>query len=94
MASKYDTQELVSALKDSGLTHKEYCSRNGIPASTLAYHLKKHRKNRDTGLENTGRQSFVPVDLKPAGNNRVSTLIIYKGDLSCDELKRFLEPGL
>jgi hypothetical protein len=83
--TSYNTQELIQDLKASGLTHKSYCTQKGIPASTLAYHLRKHRSSLQTEGEKPSTQSFIPVDLQTT-NRCCRTLIILKGELSCDDL--------
>lgn len=90
--TSYNTQKLIQDLSASGLTHKAYCTKKGIPASTLAYHLRKHRNQLQVGTKNSA-QSFIPVDL-PATSSRHRTLIILKGEFSCDELIKIATSSL
>lgn len=93
MASKYNTQKLIKDLKSSGLTHKVFCAQRGIPVSTLAYNLKKHRTSLKAGTEDQCSHSFLPIDIKASGS-RFRTLIILKGDFSCDDLIKIASSDL
>jgi hypothetical protein len=52
--------ELVAGYRASGLARKSYCSRIGIPVTTLDYYLRRES-------ERARKQArLVPVEIKPA----------------------------
>jgi hypothetical protein len=92
MAS-YNTQNLIDDFNSSGLTHKAYCTKKGIPTSTLAYHLRKHKNRLRQEAQNPGSPSFIPVDLRTEGS-RFRTLLILKGEFNCEDLVKIVSSDL
>ncbi len=89
----YNTEELIQGLKESGLTQEAYCAQHSIPASTLAYHIRKYKRdNGQTQPVTKSTPSFIPVDLSAQGSSTSSqTVIIVKGNFDCTELVKILE---
>ena len=54
--------ELYHRQQDSGLTVKDFCSNEGIAASSFYYWRKKLRKN------NVERKNFIPLVVKPSSS--------------------------
>ena len=77
------TAKLVSSFKSSGLTQKEFCSKQKIALSTLQYHLSKSRKSVSKDTKVTGG-SFLPLRINqvpypPATGSK--TVLLLHGDI-------------
>lgn len=87
----FDTNHLISQLKESDLTQRAFCEKNKIPVSTLAYHLRK-QKNAESGNNKSPVQDqFIPVSFNenPLSNDTCS-IIIVKGSFSMKSVSEFI----
>lgn len=75
----YDTQELVSRFRSSGVSQKTFCERESVPVSTLQYHLQKVRR-----ASMTDGPGFVPLSVDGAGLE--CSVVIVRGRLSGRDL--------
>lgn len=85
---KHTTTELVSSFKSSGLTQKEFCTREKIALSTLQYHLRKSRKQR-SWKKKEGTGNFLPllISNKESHSKASSkTVLLLHGEISIEEL--------
>lgn len=87
----FDTNHLISQLKESGLTQRAFCEKNEIPVSTLAYHLRK-QKNGESGDNKTPAQGqFIPVSFnKNSESNDTCSIILVKGAFSPESISALI----
>ena len=91
----YDTNHLISQLKESGLTQREFCEKNKIPVSTLAYHLRKKKESEQEENQSFIKKDFIPVSLSNNSESSESySIVIVKGAFSPESLSAFIRTSL
>jgi hypothetical protein len=79
----YNTQELLTQYKKSGLTRKEFCKKNSISLTALQYHFDKSKQV--TSSQKQPRPSFISVPVSaPAPVS--STIVVIRGNYSASEI--------
>lgn len=79
----YDTKELLTQYKKSGLTRKEFCNKNSVSISTLQYHFGKSKQI--SHIQKSPRPGFVSVPVsRPAPVP--STIVVIRGNYSPGEI--------
>jgi hypothetical protein len=81
---KYTQEEMYLAVEiwqESGITLKQFCSKENLSSSTFSYWLRKYRKEKSTPSSIVN--SFVPVELssspmicKPDADNTDGDILI------------------
>lgn len=81
----YNTEELVTSYRKSGLTCKQYCAQHDIAVSALQYHIKKYNAQNAAKDYKHSNGSFIAI--QPSAITKKScTVLLLKGDIQLSEI--------
>ncbi len=80
----YNTQELISKFRSSGLTQTAFCKKNSLRLSTLHYHL---RRSADAAAKPENNARFIPLAVpKRFEDAAVQTIAIVRGCFTGEQI--------
>ena len=87
----YETKNLVTRFKSSGLTQKEFCEKNSVALSTLQYHLTKLREQ--IRRPKASIPGFIPISMtQPSGS--VSSIVLVRGNYTPIQIAEMIKEAL
>ena len=87
----YETKDLVTRYKASGLTQKKFCKKNSLPHSTLQYHLQRFKE--PLPQPKIALPGFIPVSM-PKAPGATSSIVIIRGNYSPAQIAEMIKGTL
>jgi hypothetical protein len=80
----YNTTELISRFRSSGLPQKQFCTAHSISLSTLQYHLQKAKQ---APTDSSG--GFISLS-RPLPEQIRGTVVILRGDFTVSQIAQLV----